>query len=145
MTTPQNRETVRRIQVAMATAYTSAGAWYLPPLSRPFLRLSLAPAFFNQAYTTQLLMQCFGAQAMTVGLLLGVSDMTVKSFTCFGLAMVPYLGFNVWFLGGPGRGVFSRWLWADFVGNIVFFGGSLVAAKLLRDDDTKSKETRKEK
>jgi hypothetical protein len=79
---------------------------------------------------------------MTTGLLLGVSDMTTRSFTAFGLAMIPYLGFNAWFGVGPGRGVFTKWLWMDFIGNIVFFSGSLVAAKLLRDenDEQKSKK-----
>jgi hypothetical protein len=80
-------------------------------------------------------MRCFGAQAMTSGLLLGVSDMTAGSFTAFGFAMMPYLGFNAWFGIGPGRGVFTKWLWMDFIGNIVFLGGSLFAAKSLKDEN----------
>jgi ABC-type multidrug transport system permease subunit len=86
-------------------------------------------------------MQCFGAQAVTAGLLLGTSDMTVRSFTAFGLAMVPYIGFNAWFGIGPGKDMFTKWLWMDFVGNTVFLAGSLVAAKLLKDDE----EARKRK
>jgi hypothetical protein len=79
---------------------------------------------------------------MTTGLLLGVSDMTARSFTAFGLAMIPYLGFNAWFGIGPGRGMFTKWLWMDFIGNVVFLSGSLVAAKLLADenDERKSKK-----
>jgi hypothetical protein len=76
---------------------------------------------------------------MTCGLLLGVSDMTVNSFTAFGLAMVPYLGFNAWFGVGPGRGVFTKWLWMDFIGNAVFLSGSLLAAKLLKDEEDEQK------
>ena len=60
--------------------------------------------------------------------------MTAKSFTIFGLSMIPYLGFNAWFGIGPGKGVFTGWLWMDFVGNCVFMGGSLLAAKLLGEE-----------
>jgi hypothetical protein len=76
---------------------------------------------------------------MTTGLLLGVSDMTVRSFTAFGIAMLPYIGFNAWFGIGPGYGVFTKWLWMDFIGNVVFLGGSLVAAKLLKDEEKERK------
>lgn len=72
---------------------------------------------------------------MTTGLLLGISDMTVRSFTAFGLAMIPYLGFNAWFGIGPGRGMFTKLLWMDFAGNVVFLSGSLVAAIMLRNEE----------
>lgn len=85
-------------------------------------------------------MRCFGAQALTTGLLLGTSDMTIRSFTAFGLAMIPYLGFNAWFTVGPGRGVFTKWLWMDFIGNVFFLTGSLYAAKLLKDDEEEQKK-----
>jgi hypothetical protein len=106
------------------------------------IKLSLTPQYALAHPTAFLLMRCFGAQAMTCGLLLGTSEMTANSFTMFGLAMVPYLGFNAWFGIGPGRGVFTHWLWMDFIGNIVFFSGSLLAAKLLNDeeDDQKTKK-----
>lgn len=77
---------------------------------------------------------------MTAGLLLSTSDMTEYSFTAFGLAMIPYLGFNAWFGVGPGRGVFTKWLWMDCIGNLVFLSGSLLAAKLLRDDGEELKK-----
>lgn len=63
-------------------------------------------------------MRCFGAQAATSGLLLGVSEPTEQKFTMFALAMIPYFGFNAWFLAGPGRDVFTSWLWLDVVGNV---------------------------
>ena len=76
---------------------------------------------------------------MTSGLLLAVSDMTVTSFTAFGLAMVPYLGFNAWFIVGPGKGLFTNWLWMDLIGNVTFLSGSFLAAKLLRDVEEQAK------
>jgi hypothetical protein len=79
---------------------------------------------------------------MTCGLLLGTSDMTVRSFTAFGLAMIPYIGFNAWFGFGPAKGMFTKMLWLDFIGNVVFLSGSLYCAKLLEEeaDDVKGKK-----
>ena len=77
---------------------------------------------------------------MTAGLLLGVSPMDEWGFTSFGLAMIPYLAFNIWFIVGPGRGVFTEWLFMDFVGNIFFGLGSAYCVKLLREQrETKEK------
>jgi ABC-type multidrug transport system permease subunit len=104
------------------------------------IALGFTPQYAILNRTTSILMRCFGAQAMTAGLLLSASTMTVHSFTAFGLAMIPYLGFNAWFGIGPGRGVFTKWLWMDFIGNMVFLSGSLVAAKLLRDGEEEQKK-----
>ena len=76
---------------------------------------------------------------MKCGLLLGTSDMTVNSFVAFGLAMIPYIGFNAWFGIGPGKGVFTRWLWMDFIGNMAFGLGSMHCAKLLVEEEMDSK------
>lgn len=70
---------------------------------------------------------------MTAGLLLGTSPMDERSFASFGLAMIPYVAFNAWFGVGPGRGVFTKWLAMDFVGNVFFALGSAYCAKLLRE------------
>lgn len=85
-------------------------------------------------------MRCFGAQALTAALLLATSEMTVRKFTAFGLAMVPYLGFNAWFGIGPGRGVFTRWLWMDFLGNVGFLVGSVWAVRLLEEGEGREKK-----
>lgn len=97
------------------------------------IKLSLTPSYAIVNRTTQLMMRCFAAQAMTSELLLGVSPMDERSFISFGLAMIPYIMFNGWFLVGPGRGVFTNWLLADFVGNVFFGLGSTHCAKLLRE------------
>jgi hypothetical protein len=57
-----------------------------------------------------------------------------------GVSMIPYLGFNAWFIIGPGRGFFTNWLWMDVVGNMVFLSGSLFAAKLLKGDEEEHKK-----
>ncbi|KAM7196665.1 hypothetical protein V8F33_006005 [Rhypophila sp. PSN 637] len=133
MTAPQRLETAGRIQVAMATSYSALGAWcLLHPSSVLALGFSTPYAPLVNV-TTSIFCRCFGAQAMTCGLVLGTSTMTSRSFYIFGAAMVPYiLGFNFWFgTFGPGKGFFTNLIWLDFVGNIFFLGGSLVAGYLL--------------
>ncbi|KAK4035229.1 hypothetical protein C8A01DRAFT_38321 [Parachaetomium inaequale] len=140
MTTPQRLETVRRVQTAMATAYTGLGAWcLLHPYS--VIALGFTPKYVAMAnVTTHLFTRCFGAQAMTCGLVLGTSEMTAFSFTAFGLAMIPYIGWNYWFGVGPARGMVTSLMWLDFVGNVFFMGGSLWCAKVLREEEGLLKE-----
>ncbi|KAL4756253.1 uncharacterized protein BDW70DRAFT_164659 [Aspergillus foveolatus] len=125
-------ERVRRLQRGMALAYAGLGAWcLLHPASA--MRLSFNAEHVTTDRASLLLMQCFGAQATTCGMLLGVANMSRTSFTVFSLAMVPYIVFNVWFGIGPGRGVFTHMLWLDFIGNVFFCLGSLYCAILLRE------------
>ncbi|KAM7185353.1 hypothetical protein V8F20_011830 [Naviculisporaceae sp. PSN 640] len=149
MTAPQRIETARRIQIAMATSYSALGAWCLLHPS------SIFQLGFTSAYaplcnvTTSIFCRCFGAQAMTCGLVLGTSNMTSKSFYIFGAAMIPYIvGFNFCFAPwrlAPGRGYFTNLIWLDFVGNVFFLGGSLVAGWLLGgvEEQEKEKELKK--
>ncbi|KAK4141236.1 uncharacterized protein C8A04DRAFT_31213 [Dichotomopilus funicola] len=146
MTTPQRLQTVRRVQMAMAVAYGGLGAWcLLHPAS--VIALGFTPPYVALAAnnpTTDLFARCFGAQAMTCGLVLGTSQMTAFSFTAFGLAMVPYLAWNFWFSGvGPKAGMVSGLMVVDFFGNLGFLGGSLWCARVLReveeDEDGKRK------
>ncbi|KAK0727635.1 hypothetical protein B0T26DRAFT_695230 [Lasiosphaeria miniovina] len=134
MATPQRLETVRRLQLAMATSYSAMGAWCLVHPSS-VMALGFTPAYAALCNTTTaLLMRCFGAQAMTCGLVLGTSTMTPLSFTAFGLAMIPYVGWNFWFSAvGPAAGVISGLMWMDFAGNLFFGLGSLYCARLLRE------------
>ncbi len=91
--------------------------------------------------TTYLFTRCFGAQAMTCGLLLGTSEMTAFSFTAFGLAMLPYIGWNFWFSGiGPSRGMINSLMWLDFFGNCFFMGGSLWCGQVLREEAAAAKK-----
>lgn len=113
------------------------GAWCLLHPSS-VIQLSLTPTYAIVNRTTELLMRCFGAQAMTAGLLLGMSPMDERSFSAFGLAMIPFVAFNAYFLAGPGRGVFTKWLFMDFVGNVSFGVGSAWCVKLLREKREKA-------
>ncbi|KAL2195214.1 hypothetical protein P885DRAFT_62455 [Corynascus similis CBS 632.67] len=134
MTTPQRLEAVRRVQTVMSAAYTGLGAWcLLHPYS--VIALGFTPEYAAESSViTYLTTRCFGAQAMTCGLVLGTSDMTAFSFTAFGLAMIPYIGWNFWFGIGPARGMVTNLMWLDFVGNVFFLGGSLWCAKVLKEE-----------
>ncbi|KAJ5813749.1 uncharacterized protein N7503_000499 [Penicillium pulvis] len=126
----QRLETAWRVQQIMSIGYSGMGAWCLL-LPSSVIGLSLAPQHVSYDRTTLLLMRCFGAQAATCGLLLGAATMTKRSFTAFGLAMIPYLAFNAWFGIGPGQGMFTPLLWLDFAGNVTFALGSFYCASLL--------------
>lgn len=96
--------------------------------------LGLTPPYLAISnVTTSLFARCFGAQAMTCGLVLGTSNMTSFSFTAFGLAMIPYIGWNYWCGIGPGKGMVTSMMWMDFIGNVFFGAGSLYCAKLLKE------------
>jgi hypothetical protein len=80
--------------------------------------------------------RCFGAQAMTCGVLLGAAPMNPTSFRVFAASMLPYIAWNFWVAFSPkGRSIFTNLIWFDFLGNIVFAGGSLYCAKLLSEGD----------
>ncbi|KAK5652147.1 hypothetical protein OQA88_10789 [Cercophora sp. LCS_1] len=144
MNTPQRLETVRRVQTAMATAYTTMGAWCLLHPSS-VLALGFTPPYYAICnVTTSLFTRCFGAQAMTCGLVLGTSTMTSFSFTAFGLAMIPYIGWNYWFGIGPGKGMVTSLMWMDFIGNVFFGAGSLYCAKLLKEAEEEEEEKKEE-
>lgn len=51
-------------------------------------------------------------------------------FTAFGLAMIPYIGWNYWFSGiGPARGMVNSLMWLDFRGNVFFHGRVALVCK----------------
>ncbi|TPX39051.1 hypothetical protein SeMB42_g06497 [Synchytrium endobioticum] len=58
------------------------------------MALSLTSPF--RTATEVLLMRCFGAQAMLVGLSWCTLKPTKQAFTCFGLSMLPFFYFNYW-------------------------------------------------
>ncbi|KAH6850523.1 hypothetical protein B0I37DRAFT_352994 [Chaetomium sp. MPI-CAGE-AT-0009] len=134
MSTPQRLETVRRLQTIMATTYAGLGAWCLFH-PRSVIALGFTPKYVGMSNaTTDLFARCFGAQAMTCGLLLGTSEMSAFSFTAFGLAMIPYIiGWNFWFGVGPGKGMVNKLMWLDFIGNVFFMGGAFWCARVLRE------------
>lgn len=99
------------------------------------IRFGFQPAYAVVTTTASLFCRCWGAQAMTVGVLLGTAPMNAFSFRAFAAAMVPYIAWNFWGGLGPGRSVVTPLIWGDFLGNIFFAGGSLWCAKLLQENE----------
>jgi hypothetical protein len=143
---PQHTEALAHGKVTYPSVHSSIRQLTIAPrcLFHPqsVISLGFTPAFAALANaTTRLCMRCFGAQAMTCALVLGTADMTVTSFTAFGLAMVPYLvAWNLWFGIGPGKGMINKWMWLDCIGNLFFMGGSLWCARLLKEEEKDRKK-----
>ncbi len=95
------RATARALKTAHALVFLGLGGWcVLAPATVE--SLSLREEYRHLSATSALLLQCFGAQAMLVGVLTLLSRFTATTFLVFGLlASVPFFVFNAWFVSGP--------------------------------------------
>lgn len=66
----------------------------------------------------RLIIGCFGAQAMLVGLLAATARFTRTTFLAFGLAMLPFFFFNYWFYFETP--ILNELMALDFLANILF-------------------------
>lgn len=103
------------IQRLIAVPFLGLGAWclFFPGMVE---RLSLLPAYQHQSATTALLFGCFGAQAMLAGLFAAFSRFTRATFLAYGLALLPFSGFNYWFVFVVP--MFSAWMALDLGANV---------------------------
>lgn len=108
--------TPRRLQYLLALIFLGLGGWCLL-FPGTVERLALKPEFQIQSATSRLLMACFGAQACLVGILVGASKFTARTFLVFGLlASVPFFIFNWYFYFQ--KEMFTDLMLLDFAGNI---------------------------
>ena len=68
--------------------------------------------------TFRLMIGCFGAQAMLVGLVAATARFTRATFLAFGLAMLPFFAFNYWFYFQ--QPILNELMALDFIANVVF-------------------------
>src|SRR3954467_4493818 len=69
----------------------------------------LSPEYYLGNSTSKLLMACFGAQAVLVGIVICTAKFLPRTFLIFGLvASVPFFGFNYYFYFV--RGMFTDWM-----------------------------------
>jgi hypothetical protein len=55
--------------------------------------------------------------------------------------MLPFLGFNAWAMGTEsGRGMFTKLMLMDVVGNLLWVGGSLAAISQLPEEEADKAE-----
>ena len=102
-------------QRLIATPFLVLGAWCLlaPAMVE---RLVVRPEYFHGSTTTALLIGCFGAQAVLSGLFAAFSRFTRATILVYGIALLPFFGFNYWFVFV--LPVFNQWMALDFVSNL---------------------------
>ncbi|HEV7661709.1 MAG TPA: hypothetical protein VGO55_17855 [Allosphingosinicella sp.] len=109
---------VRRIQWAIAAVFFILGGWALLA-PRSVIALTLLPEYRVGTPILPFAIACFGAQAMIAGLFAAFARFTKATFLAFGVALLPFLVFDIWFtFVDP---VFTSLGLLDAVGNVIMF------------------------
>lgn len=110
------------IQRLIALPFLILGAWclFFPAMVE---RLGVNPQYQHLSMTTALMMGCFGSQAILSGLFAWFSRFTRATFLAYAIALLPFFGFNYWFVFVVP--VFNRWMALDFVSNAFMLALSL--------------------
>ena len=106
----------RQVQWAIAAVFFVLGGWaLLAPAS--VVALALLPQYRAGTPILPFTIACFGAQAMIAGLFAAFSKFTRTTFLVYGIALLPFFGFDFWFtFVDP---VFTKLGLLDAVGNVV--------------------------
>ncbi len=132
--------TARHVQYLLAAVFGGLGGWcvLLPGMVET---LVFQPEFRELSATSRLMIQCFGAQAVLVAVLMSVSVLPARGFLVFGLAgSLPFFVFNYHFLFVAK--MFTPWLLLDFVGNLAILGLGLWGYRLKRRADAGMNDSR---
>lgn len=84
------------IQRGVAAVFFVLGSWALFA-PRSVIDLTLLPQYRLADPILAFCVACFGAQAMISGLFAAFSRFTRATFLAYGVALIPFFGFNVWF------------------------------------------------
>ena len=107
---------VRHIQWAIAAVFFILGGWALLA-PRSVIALTFLPEYRAGTPILPFAIACFGAQAMIAGLFAAFARFTRATFLAFGIALLPFFAFDIWFtLVDP---VFTALGWLDAVGNAI--------------------------
>lgn len=107
---------VRRIQWAIAAVFFILGGWALLA-PRSVIELTLLPQYRVGTPILPFAIACFGAQAMIAGLFAAFARFTKATFLAFGIALLPFFAFDIWFtFVDP---VFTWLGLLDAVGNVI--------------------------
>ena len=107
---------VRQIQWAIAAVFFVLGGWALLA-PRSVIELTLLPEYRAGTPILPFAIACFGAQAMIAGLFAAFARFTRATFLAFGIALLPFFVFDIWFtLVDP---VFTSLGLLDAVGNAI--------------------------
>jgi len=88
--------TVRRIQWAIAAVFFVLGGWALLA-PRSVIELTFLPEYRAGTPILPFAVACFGAQAMIAGLFAAFARFTKATFLAFGIALLPFFAFDIWF------------------------------------------------
>jgi hypothetical protein len=101
-------------QRLIAAPFLVLGAWcvFMPGTVE---RLGVRPEYYHGDTATALWIGCFGAQAVLSGLFAASSRFTRTTFLVYGIALLPFFGFNYWFVFVVP--VFNELMLIDFVSN----------------------------
>lgn len=102
----------------MGTLYTGMGlATMLFP--RAVVKYTITPGYLDDASPgVLLLVSVFGAQATCCGLLLHTATLTKRTYKYFGMAMIPFLVFDVYYYLDGAINAYGAI--GDGIGNIIF-------------------------
>lgn len=128
----RSRVLARRLRITQSVIFLILGGWcVLSPATVE--TLSLKPEYRHLSATSTLLLQCFGAQALLVGLLGLVSRFTATTFLVFGLcASLPFFVFNAWFVFVSE--MFTALMLLDFAGNASFLAIGIAGWRLMQGE-----------
>ncbi len=108
---------VRNIQYAIAAVFFILGGWCLI-VPQSVIDLTIRPDYRPDDAIAPLLIGCFGAQACIAGLFAAFSIFTRATFLAYGIGVLPFFGFNIYFYFV--EPVFNELILLDAAGNAIF-------------------------
>jgi hypothetical protein len=120
------------IQRFLSLPYLVLGTWCLlaPHMVE---RLMVTPAYQHLSVTSALFIGCFGAQAVLGGLFIWFSRWTAQTFLVYAFALLPFFGFNYWFLYEVP--IFNQWMVIDFGSNAAMLALTICGWRMTRGDN----------
>lgn len=108
--------TPQRIQYFIALVFFVLGGWALFFPGHVIATVFL-PEYQEGGRIMPFMMACFGAQALLAGLFAAFSKFSSRTFLAYGIALIPFFGFNYYFtFHDP---VFTMMGLIDAVGNVI--------------------------
>jgi hypothetical protein len=104
------------IQRLIAAVFLVLGGWCLVAPGM-VADLCLTPEWRGDDPVIPILIGCFGAQAVLAGLFAWFSRFTRTTFLVYGIAVLPFFVFNVWFYAVVP--VFNAFILLDAAGNVI--------------------------
>ncbi|MEZ0244416.1 MAG: hypothetical protein ACAH11_13650 [Sphingomonas sp.] len=124
-----NDRRVRHIQWAIAAVFFVLGGWALL-WPQGVIDLTILPEYRGGALLP-FAVACFGAQALIAGLFAAFSRFTRTTFLAFGIALIPFFAFDIWFTAVDP--VFTPLGWLDAVGNVIMLAMCVAGWRAARD------------